>query len=130
LETSTIDWKQRLLPAINAAKTKLSKFYNKTLKELGDFYNFGTILNPMVKLEMYRSHEWGWQYVKRYRADFLKNFKDLYDKAQSVNSQLQSLVDPPRGSAPSAYMPLPSRSDSIRMTTEAEQYLQEGSSSF
>jgi hypothetical protein len=74
--------------------------------------------NPMCKTETHSFPEWGTKFGRKYGAGFLKHFNGVYDEAGSVSSLHQR-------SAPLAYVPLPSSSDSLGMATEAEPYLQE-----
>jgi hypothetical protein len=44
-----------LVRAIDAAYKKLSKYYQQTAKDLGNYYNVGNILNPSCKATTYDS---------------------------------------------------------------------------
>jgi hypothetical protein len=47
-----------LVPAIEAAHEKLSKYYTKTRGKKGDFYNFSIILDLSSKTSTYESNDW------------------------------------------------------------------------
>lgn len=53
LERRTGEEKIELLEALNAAKQKLQIYYGKTSGIYGRFFNFATILDPSIRLELY-----------------------------------------------------------------------------
>jgi hypothetical protein len=80
IEADHNDWRRPLLPVILAAKQKLTKYFDKTKEKLGDLYNFGTILNPMTKLEVYELEDWGLEERLRFRTSFVEKFKEEYEE--------------------------------------------------
>jgi hypothetical protein len=63
-----------LVRAIDAAYKKLSKYYQKTADDLGDYYNFGNMLNPSCKATTSNSSMWGPTIAAKYKQDFLYTF--------------------------------------------------------
>lgn len=71
-------WKHQLLPALEAARNKLSFYYALTKGELGEMYNIGNMLNPTQKNTIYRRREWEPEsYVKLTKA-FIAYFQQHY----------------------------------------------------
>jgi hypothetical protein len=58
-------WKHNLIPALDAAKEKLTTYYKNTADEHGAFYNFGNILNPRQKNSTYRNADWGKEFYTK-----------------------------------------------------------------
>ncbi len=118
-----------LVRAIDAAYKKLSKYYQQTAKDLGDYYNLGNILNPSCKATTYDSSTWGPHFAAKYKQDFLDAFnKDYATPATSSSTQT-------RGSeAPQSLALLTQTSTRKRImhstiASKAEQYFSEGKTS-
>ncbi len=123
--SSTDEWKRGLVSGLDAAKNKLSTYYKKTHDMYGDFYNFDTILNPMSKLNTYKSSDWGPKYAKKFKADFIKRFNDAYATDSTTDEQQQRASDLLLRTAPLAYMPLPRSARRAANVSQAEEYLAE-----
>ncbi len=121
--SSANQWGRNLVPALDAAKNKLSTYYKKTHDKYAYFYNFGTILNPMSELEICNSSAWGPKYARKFRADFIRRFNYLYAADYTSSQQNPGALDPLLRSAPLVYMPLPSSARLAAHISQAEQYL-------
>ena len=67
-----------LIDAIDAAKTKLSKYYGNTESTGKKILSLSAILDPSNKLDMYRSADWGERYLQEYRTSFHNTYMDEY----------------------------------------------------
>jgi hypothetical protein len=56
---------------LEAAHTKLSKYYSKTEDEHSNFYNFSNILDLSFKITTYDSNDWDPDISKKYRVDIM-----------------------------------------------------------
>ncbi len=63
---------------IDAAHGKLAKYYGQTTHELGDFFNFGNILNPNCNTTTYDGKDWDPELDAKYRANFLNAYERRY----------------------------------------------------
>ena len=98
-------WKRNLLPAVEAARVKLSTYYSRTDGDNGLLYNLGTVLNPAKKLQSYEGKEWEPEWQANYRQQFedcyCKNYvstllAEVVQKEPSEVVSLTSLASAPR----------------------------------
>ena len=85
--------------AIPVALAKLRTYYSRTSNAGGLLYNLGTILNPQIKLSMYSSDEWGFNYFEEYRKDFLRYYKEHYERREKPGEackRFEQIHDPLR----------------------------------
>ncbi len=56
----------------------LAKYYRQTTLELGEFYNFGNILNPSFKTTMYFGKDKDPELAVNYKVDFVNLYNSCY----------------------------------------------------
>ncbi len=78
-------WKKQLLPALEAARSKLSFYYAMTKGELGEMYNIGNMLNPSQKNSIYCRREWEPESYAKLTKAFVAYFQQHYS-AQPAGS--------------------------------------------
>ncbi len=67
-----------LIRAIDAAYMKLSKYYQQTANDFGNYHNLSNILNLSCKATTYESSTWGPKFEAKYKEDFLDAFNKDY----------------------------------------------------
>ena len=55
LERKRCSWKWELISALSQCRKKLSKYYKNTYAPRGTLYNLGCVLDPSVKLNLYKN---------------------------------------------------------------------------
>ena len=72
-------WKQSMVEALKASKSKLSEYYSRTIERFGDRYAAATILSPLNKLEFFESSSW----EGNYQVEYHKKIQAMYDASYS-----------------------------------------------
>lgn len=74
LRRKKMPWKQAMIRALEAGKTKLSVYYTQTDQMHSNLYAIGTILAPQHKLQFFSSKEWGndSEWRLKYKEDLQK----------------------------------------------------------
>lgn len=75
LRQKKVAWKQVMLSALHAAKTKLSQYYSKTDDVHNDIFAIGTMLAPQNKLQFFIGKDWEEGWSDRYRQSFMDYFE-------------------------------------------------------
>jgi hypothetical protein len=115
-----------LVRAIDAVYKKLSKYYQQTANNLGDYYNLSNILNPSCKATTYDSITWGPHFAAKYKQDYFIAFnKDYAMPAMSSSTQTRG-SDAPQSLALLTQTLTRKRIMHSTTASEAEQYLSEG----
>ena len=89
LRRKKVSWKQLVLKALEAAKSKLSHYYAMTDDIPGDLYAIGTIIAPQNTLKFFSTKEWedpNQDWLTRYRnslKDYLEPYKNDLSGIQS-----------------------------------------------
>lgn len=83
--SSNNEWVLEIIKAVEAACTKLDKYYGKTYEDLGSVYAMGTILSPNIKLGAF-DPDYSWlnpdinDWPAHYEVQFIKLYKDQYEQ--------------------------------------------------
>jgi hypothetical protein len=79
---------------LEAARTKLSKYYSRTYKAQGDIFAIATILDPASKLQYFKGEEWNddgevdWH--ARYRGIFIRVFMHYMDHNPDIRVDIMA----------------------------------------
>lgn len=92
---SSCPWKSGIMKACEQASVKLSKYYSKTEGKGGLIYNLANVLDPTMKLGLYKT--WDEQeelndnesYEEKYKKEFTEHFRKHYEIAP-VNSRIEA----------------------------------------
>lgn len=92
LERKTVPWKKRMLQALQAARTKLSKYYKASDTEsCGTVYAIATILSPSKKLRFFEGDDWKEENEKGEVIHWMPFYRD---KLQKEFDQYQQRIAP------------------------------------
>jgi hypothetical protein len=81
LDRKTVPWKKRMLQALKAAKTKLSKYYKATDTEsFGTVYAIATILCPSKKLRFFEGDDWKGTNEKGEEIRWMSIYRDILQR--------------------------------------------------
>lgn len=88
LSRKQVSWKVAMRHGLEAARTKLSKYYSRTYKAQGDIFAIATILDPASKLQYFKGEEWDddgeVDWYARYRGIFTRVFMHYMDQNPSI----------------------------------------------
>ncbi len=80
------EWKLKLADSVVAAHQKLAVYYSKTYGPGSDVYNWATVLDPMQKLETYKSPSFSADDLAAYDSSFRAKYTTIYSSAQLTSS--------------------------------------------
>ena len=73
-------WIPKLLKAIDKAVQKLDKYYNLSYTGIGNFYAFGAILSPRLKMEVFNPDYCWLNPTINWQEHFEEKFQALYNQ--------------------------------------------------
>ncbi len=77
-------WKYNLADSVVAARQKLAAYFSKTYGPGGEVYNWATILDPMLKLESYKSSFFNDDDRKAFESSFRTEYTESYSDIQQA----------------------------------------------
>ena len=83
LKRKQIRWKRQMLEAVQAALTKLRKYYGDTRERFGDLYGVAILLSPSTK-RLWNKRHWKDEEVEYYWTVFEKIWKARYATRRPV----------------------------------------------
>jgi hypothetical protein len=91
LKRKRVPWKRLMLSAIEAAKAKLSFYYQKTDELHNDIFAVSTILAPENKLQFFTGRDWDETWRKRYHQSFENYVTPYKQRLQDMPSSPSTL---------------------------------------
>ena len=125
LQQKKVPWKRLMLSALEAAKEKLTFYYQKTDNMHNNIFAVSTILAPENKLQFFSGKDWDATWRKRYYQSF-KNYVQPYkQRLQDVPISLSALSSTAARSELNMLLK-GSKSHRFIQRDELEQYLDSG----
>lgn len=125
LQRKKVAWKQVMLTALQAARSKLTDYYRETDKVYGDLFAVGTILAPQNKMQFFSSSDWGKEWRERYRKSFEAYFEP-YKERLSENQRLSYTQSSVVQTSEIEMLLAPAESCRPNKYNEVKQYLESG----
>ncbi len=82
-------WNVGLADSVSAAHRKLAEYYSRTDGQGGTIFNLACVLDPMQKLDLYRSPAFEARYASIYETEFRTFYRDNYSHLENEPDSVQ-----------------------------------------
>ncbi|KAH3605015.1 hypothetical protein KXV38_008176, partial [Aspergillus fumigatus] len=119
-------WKQQMLHALEASRTKLDEYYSQTDHIQGHIYAVSTMLAPVNKFKFFLTKDWDQKWRNTYRTSFQEALIPYQERLSTLNQSLDRSHSAAQLSSKLDKMLDESEAQPNAATNEMTQYLDSG----
>ncbi|KAH1509884.1 hypothetical protein KXX18_000885, partial [Aspergillus fumigatus] len=119
-------WKQQMLHALEASRTKLDEYYSQTDHIQGHIYAVSTMLAPVNKFKFFLTKDWDQKWRNTYRTSFQEALIPYQERLSTLNQSLDRSHSAAQLSSKLDKMLDESEGQPNAATNEMTQYLDSG----